>query len=211
MTYPRESTALLMIDPLNDFLADGGKLWPYGKAVAEKLGLHANLSRLLAAARAGGYSVVYVPHHRARPGDFARWKFMNPSHVGAQRVQPFALGTWGAEFHRDYTPQPDDVIAVEHWLHDGFASTDLAYQLQNRGIDRVVLAGMRGNTCVEATARHAVELGYHVTMVKDACGAFRWEEWVATMEVNALTFAHAILTTDEALAALGRGLPSAAA
>jgi nicotinamidase-related amidase len=61
---------------------------------------------------------------------------------------------------------------------------------------------MRANMCVEATARYGVELGYHVTIAKDATGTARWEEWVATIEVNAPSFAHAILSTDELLAAL---------
>jgi nicotinamidase-related amidase len=77
-------------------------------------------------------------------------------------------------------------------------------QLQVRGIERVILAGMRANTCVEATARHAVELGYHVTLAKDATAAFRWEEWVATVEINAPAFVHAILSTDEIIESLRR-------
>jgi nicotinamidase-related amidase len=63
----------------------------------------------------------------------------------------------------------------------------------------VVVAGLRANTCVEATARHAVELGYHVTIVKDATAAFRPEEWSATIEVNAPTFAHSIVTTESVI------------
>lgn len=65
------------------------------------------------------------------------------------------------------------------------------------GIDRIVLCGLRANACVEGTARWAVELGYHVTLVGDATAAFRWEEWAATVETNAPSFAHAIVTTGE--------------
>ena len=55
---------------------------------------------------------------------------------------------------------------------------------------------MRANTCVEGTARYAVELGYHVTIASDSTAAFRWEEWLATMEANAPTFAHAVSTAE---------------
>lgn len=201
-SYPRSSTALLLIDPYNDFLADGGKLWPHLREVAERLGLRAHLSVLLAAARATSVRVFFVPHHRHRPGDFEGWRFMNPTHAGARRLTPFELGTWGAEFFAGLEPRPGEVIIHEHWLHSGFANTDLDYQLRNHAIDHIVIAGLRGNACVEATARYGVELGYHVTLVKDATATFRHEEWVATMEVNAPSFAHAIVTTDELIQAL---------
>ncbi len=200
MSYPHASTALLLMDPYNDFLAEGGKLWPRVRPLAEELQLLPHLRALLAAARANDIRPFFVPHHKADPLDFDGWKFMNPTHLGARRIEPFVRGTWGAEFHVDLQPQLGEVIVGEHWLHSGFANTDLDYQLRNRGIDHVILAGMRGNACIEATARYAVELGYHVTLVKDATGAFSRAEWAATMEVNAPAFAHAIATTAEIVA-----------
>ena len=41
-------TALLVIDPFNDFLAEGGKVWPFAREVAEAIGLNRNLERVLA-------------------------------------------------------------------------------------------------------------------------------------------------------------------
>ena len=61
---------------------------------------------------------------------------------------------------------------------------------------------MVANTCVEATARYAAELGYHVTLVRDATAAFSSEKMHAAHEINGPTFAHAILTTNEVIAAL---------
>jgi nicotinamidase-related amidase len=189
------STALLLVDPLNDFISEGGKIWPYLREMAGRLDTLANMRRLLASARERGWRVFFVPHHRAEPGDFEGWRFLNPSHAVARRIQPFARGTWGGEFHPDFQPRAGEVVVHEHWLHSGFVNTDLDYRLRTHGVDHLVLAGLRGNTCIEGTARHAVELGYHVTIVKDAIATFRHEEWVATVEVNAPTFAHAIVPT----------------
>jgi nicotinamidase-related amidase len=196
----RQATALLIVDPYNDFIAPGGKLWPFVRKVAERVGLLDNLRQLLAFARHAGYPVFFVPHHKWDEGDFEGWKFLNPTHAAARGIKPFVRGSWGAQFHADLQPRPGELIVQEHWLHNGFANTDLDYQLRNRGIDRLILAGLRGNTCIEATARHAVELGYHVTLVKDASATFRPEEWTATMEINAPSFAHAVVTTATLLA-----------
>ena len=41
------------------------------------------------------------------------------------------------------------------------------FQLQQRGIEKIIVVGVLANTCVEATARCSAELGYHVTLVRD--------------------------------------------
>lgn len=64
---------------------------------------------------------------------------------------------------------------------------------------------MRANTCIDTTARFAQELGYHVTLIRDAIGAFSLDEMTATFELNAPTYAHAIVTTGEFLGAVGVG------
>jgi nicotinamidase-related amidase len=206
-SHSSSSSALVLIDPLNDFIAEGGKLWLYSRQVAEDIQLLPHLRALQAAARDAGLPVFFVPHRRFEAGDFKGFKFMNPTHAGMQALRPFERGSWGGDFHDDFQPRLDlgDVVVLEHWLHNGFANTDLDFQLKIHGIDRLLIAGMRGNTCVEATARAAVELGYHVTLVKDASAAFSAQEWRATFEVNAPAFAHAIVTTSEAVEGLGRG------
>jgi nicotinamidase-related amidase len=61
---------------------------------------------------------------------------------------------------------------------------------------------MVANTCIEGAARWGMELGYHVTLVRDATAAFDQEGMHAALEVDGPRFAHAILTTEELLARL---------
>jgi ureidoacrylate peracid hydrolase len=53
-------------------------------------------------------------------------------------------------------------------LVSGFANTDLDLQLKKHGIHQLIVIGLIAHTCVEATVRFAAELGYQVTMVRDA-------------------------------------------
>jgi nicotinamidase-related amidase len=204
LTYPPDRTALLFVDPYNDFLSDGGKLWPRVKEVAEEVGLLANLRTILAAVRDAGIPVVIVPHRRWEAGDYEGWEHATPYQVGTGRKQMFARGTWGGEWHPDFAPRPGDIVVKEHWGSSGFANTDLDFRLKQRGILRVIVIGMLANTCIECTSRFATELGYHVTLVKDATAAFTEEMMYAAHELNGPTFAHAILTTTELVAALPR-------
>ena len=201
-TYAAGRTALLIVDPYNDFMSEGGKLYEATKETAQTVGMYDNMRKLIPAIRAARIQVVIVPHHRWREGDYKGWKHMNPSQVRTNEGQHFAAGTWGGEFRREFGPREGDVVALEHWSQSGFANTDLDAQLTQRGIEQIVLVGMVANTCIESTARFGMELGYHVTLIKDATAAFDQEGMHAAHEVDGPRFAHAILNTEELLARL---------
>ena len=202
LLYSQDRTALLLVDPYNDFLSEGGKLWPMVENVASEVGLLTNLRAITAAARREGIAVFIVPHHRWEPGDYADWNHPTPYQLTAGRRQSFARGTWGGDWHPDFAPRPSDVLIKEHWGASGFTNTDLDLRLRQRGIHQVIVIGLLANTCIESTGRSATELGYHVTLVKDATAAFNEEMMYAAHELNGPTFAHEILTTAELIAAL---------
>ena len=200
--YSVDDTALLIVDPYNDFMSEGGKLYERTKETAEAVGFYDNMRKLIPAVRAAHIQVFIVPHHRWREGDYTGWKHMNPSQIRANEDQDFAAGTWGGEFHLEFGPREGDVIVLEHWAQSGFANTDLDSQLQQRGIQKIILVGMLANTCIEGAGRLGMELGYHVTLIKDATASFSHEGMHAAHEVNGPLFAHAILTTKELLSLL---------
>lgn len=202
MGYDPSTTAILLVDPYNDFLSEEGKVWPLAKQVAEEVHLLDNLRGVITSARTGGFRIFFVPHHRAEPGDIADWLHPTPYQKLISEHQSFAKGSWGGTFHDDFQPQPGDVVVHEHWQSSGFANTDLDQQLKQHGIRSIVLIGMVANTCIEATGRYGSELGYHVTLVKDATAAFSHEAMHAAHDINGPTYAHAILTTDQLLAQL---------
>jgi nicotinamidase-related amidase len=86
-----------------------------------------------------------------------------------------------------------------------FANTDLDMLLKQHWIAKVIVIGLLANMCVETTGRFAMELGYHVTLVKDATAAFNKDRMHAGDELNGPTYAHAILSTVEAVAAHPQG------
>ncbi|HEX7913355.1 MAG TPA: isochorismatase family cysteine hydrolase [Paraburkholderia sp.] len=202
VAYDTSSTALLFVDPYNDFLSEGGKVWPFVKDIAAQVGLLDNLRTINGAVRRAGIQVVYVPHRRWQPGDYQCWCHPSPSQRKIMDGHHFAKGEWGGEWHPDFAPQPGDIVALEHWGSSGFANTDLDFQLKQHRITHVVIVGLLANTCIEATARYATELGYHVTLVKDATAAFRQEMMHAAHDLNGPTYAHSILNTHELIDAL---------
>jgi nicotinamidase-related amidase len=204
MTYDPSTTAILLVDPYNDFLSEGGKLWPRVKAVAEEAKLLDHLRAVVSTARDRGLKIFFVPHHRWESGDYVAFDNPSPYQLAGANAQIFAKGSWGGTFHDDFQPQPGDVVIHEHWGSSGFANTDLDLQLKQHGVRRIILIGMIANTCIESTGRFGMELGYHVTLVKDATAAFSQEAMQAAHTINGPNYAHAIVTTEELLAVLER-------
>jgi len=199
-TLTAESVGLLLVDPYNDFLHVEGKLYGAAEAVIDEVGMLNNMRAIVASARAAGIRIFFVPHHRASPSDFEGWTHVTPYQRGGHDLQLFAVDSWGGEWHSDFVPQADDVIAKEHWS-SGFASTDLDLQLKQHGVSQIVLIGMIANTCLESTGRYGMELGYHVTLVRDATAAFSREAMHTAHEINGPTYAHSIVSSDELLVA----------
>jgi nicotinamidase-related amidase len=200
--YPLDRTAYLLVDPYNDFLSEGGKVYPFIEAVADEVGLLDNLRALDAAVRAAGVPVFFVPHRRWEAGDYEHWDHPTPTQRLIMQRHHFARGEWGGEWHPDFTPRDGDVVVQEHWGQSGFANTDLDMRLKQKGITHVIVVGLLANTCIESTAKFAMELGYHVTLVRDATAAFTPAHMHAAHELNGPTFAHAIVTTKDLVAAL---------
>jgi nicotinamidase-related amidase len=174
--FDKEVTALLVIDPYNDFVSEGGKIWDRLKGVAEANDCVPRMSQVLNAARKAQLHVFYALHRRYRPGDYETWKCIAPIQKVALSRKPFEYGTWGGEIRPEFEPKPGEVVATEHWCSSGFANTDLDMQLKRHGIRQLIVIGLIAHTCVEATVRYAAELGYDVTVVKDATADYSDKE-----------------------------------
>ena len=205
--YEPARTGLVLVDPYNDFLAADGKVWPRVKDVAEWIGLHQNLRTLLAGSRAAGIRVFVAPHRRWRPGDLDGWTRIGRAYRSLVDGRLFEAGTVGGDWHPDFGPRDGDVVSTEHWGMNGFAHTDLDQQLRQHGVEDILLAGMTAPGCVEGTGRYALELGYRVTLVKDATAAFSREFQRAATELTGPLYAEAVLSTDDVLGRIRRHSP----
>lgn len=131
LKFDKEIAALLVIDPYNDFISEGGKVWDRLKTVAEANDCIPHMLQVLNAARKAEFHVFYALHRRYRPGDYENWKYIAPVQKAAWLHKSFEYGTGGGEIRREFEPQPDKIVALEHWGSSGFANTDLDLQLKN--------------------------------------------------------------------------------
>ncbi|MBY5361208.1 cysteine hydrolase [Rhizobium leguminosarum] len=202
LSYDPNNTGLLVVDPYNDFISEGGKIWPRIKEVAEANNCVPHMQQVLTAARAAKLRVFFAMHHRYREGDYENWKFVAPIQRAAWHRKSFEFGTWGGEFRAEFVPAAGEIVASEHWCSSGFANTDLDLQLKRHGIERIIVIGLVAHTCIEATVRFAAELGYDVTVVRDAVADYSDEMMHAALEINMPNYASAIVNTSDVVEAL---------
>ena len=210
VTVDLSNTALVVTDPQIDFLSPKGVTWKVvGKSV-EHHGTVANIGRLLKAAKSVGMTVAISPHYYY-PTDHG-WKFGGPleklmhaigmfDRKGSLDLKDFEGS--GADFMPEYKPYINDgktIIASPHKVY-GPEANDLNLQLRKAGIDKIILAGMSANLCVQAHMHELLEMGYEVAVVRDATAAAMLPEgdgYQAAL-INFRYMANALWRTDEAV------------
>jgi nicotinamidase-related amidase len=212
-TVDKGRTALVVTDPQRDFLSEDGVVWGVvGESVQEN-GTVEHLAQLLGAAHEAEIPVFISPHYYY-PHDH-EWDFGGALEKMMHAVGMFdregalttnGLSGSGADWHeplREYIEHDNVVVASPHKVY-GPESNDLVLQLRKRGIDKVILAGMSANLCVEAHLRELTEQGFEVSVVKDATAGAKLPggDFYQAAMLNFRMIASAVLSTDEAVQAI---------
>ncbi len=138
-------TALLIVDIQNDYFP-GGKLELVGSVEASL-----KAKTLLTLFRNQRMPVIHIQHISLRAG-----------------ASFFAPNTEGAEIHENVAPVNGEVVFQKHFPNS-FRGTTLLGDLQTRGIEHLVIAGMMTHMCIDATTRAAWDLDFTCTVAHDAC------------------------------------------
>lgn len=210
----RKDTALVVIDPQNDVLSSHGISWGLLSASVQQNHTVENLTRLFQAAKEQDYAVLISPHY-FYPTDQA-WQFGGPVEQimlesrEFYRPHPLSLEGFsgsGADWLEPLKPFIQDrktVVVNPHKVY-GPQTSDLILQLRKRRINKVILAGMMANLCIESHLRELLEQGFEVAVVKDATAGPRHPQlgdgYTAAL-INFGFLANAVLTTDDTVKAM---------
>ena len=203
-------TALVITDPQNDFLSPEGVTWGVvGESVTENNTVK-NIEKLFKVSKKRGVPVFVSPHYYY-PTDHG-WMFEGSlerlmhnigmfDRAGALNLQNFEnSGADWLDIYKKYIEDGETIIVSPHKVY-GPESNDLALQLRKRGIDKVILAGMSANLCVESHMRELLEMGFEVAVVKDATAAAIVPDGngYESALVNFRFIANTVWTTEEAV------------
>ena len=146
----QKKEALIIIDVQNEYFP-GGTCELYHPYEAENV-----IENLIAESRRVNRPIVYIQHFN-EPDDYF-----------------FLEGTKGAEISERIAPEPEDKIIIKRYPNS-FLHTELDAHLKSLGVEKLIVCGMMTHMCVDTTVRAAMDYGYEVTVIADAC---------ATMDLN---------------------------
>jgi maleamate amidohydrolase len=185
---PSADIALLLVDVTNSFYLKGlPNYYPEAERTLEPL------RRLLAAARAAERIVVHAAEQHYPGFDDFEWRKLPRHHF---------IGDADADFFPGFRPEGPREILMPKRRYSAFFATDLALFLAEQKIKRLVIAGVKTNVCIRATAQDAFAHGFDVIVPREATNSNRPHLAEASLE-DIHRYIGKVVPVDEAVAALG--------
>jgi nicotinamidase-related amidase len=177
-----DGTALIALHYQNDVLHPEGKIRVGLSADSPvRSAVIAAAQALLQGARQRDWPIVHV-RIAFRP-DFADLIANAPIFRNVAAAGAVVEGSWGAAFYEALQPDPTRAreFVVRHRRVNAFYGTELEELLRIVAAQRLVVAGVATHSVVESTVRHAVDMGYRVTVAADACASAQPAEHEASL------------------------------
>lgn len=176
-----ETEALIVIDVQNDFCPGGALAVADGDAVVPVInGLMDQFAVTVLTQdwHTGDHASFADNHPGAEPFATVQMPYGRQVLWPAHCIQ----GTAGAAFHPDLRTDPADLVIRKGFRpridsysaffeNDQKTPTGLEGYLRNRGVTHLTITGLATDFCVAWSALDAARLGFHVTVVADACRA----------------------------------------
>lgn len=148
--------ALLIIDVQNAMIAVESPVYKASEKIK-------SIQSIIHKARAKNIPIIYVQHN--------------------EHGSEFENGTDTWQIFAGIKPQVNDTV-IQKTESDSFYETPLKDVLEHNQIDQLVIVGMQTEYCVNATSTRAVELGFDVTLIKDAHSTWNSDEQSAIEIIN---------------------------
>lgn len=153
-------TALLLLDVQKDLVDITPGL--------KKNRIMENMVDVLKTARRRKANVIHIT--ASVRADFLDLPRDNPLWDGLRKKRQLIIGTRGAAIDPRVKPLKNELVLNKTCV-DPFLTTNLDQALQNADVNTIILVGLWTNYVVEATARHASDMGYRVILVREACAS----------------------------------------
>ena len=158
-------TALVVIDPQNDFLHEEGWYAQHGIDISHMRRTIEPTKELVGEARRRGVPVVWTRHGYADAAEAGPFLELRPFlEAGGLRRD-----TWGWELYDELGVQPDDPIVAKNRL-SAFFNTNLEDVLRDLDVETVLIAGVLTNQCVAATSKDASFRDFKPIVVEECTG-----------------------------------------
>ncbi len=194
--YPKNLTALVLVDVQKEFLLPKESGWKSVSKVAETVNYKNNLRSLIAFARTQGISIIYAPYT-----DKIKPAFETPAHQLMNRHIQVKTDTAKVEPGSLALPyilaNDNDTIIKDRTGLSAFSGSSLHKKLQAKNIENLIFAGPFINIGLDSSIRDAVEYGYHATLITDCAAATSDTEYEMAKDVTVPRFCQTLLSNKQ--------------
>jgi len=168
------TTALILIDFINEIVHDNGKLASKGYSdFVKENDVFQNLSFAIQKARENNILIVHVKVGFSE--NYNEQPKSSPLFGKANEFQVLKLNSWATEFHEQIDVKDSDIILTKHRVN-AFYGTPLDLILKNNKISSILVAGVATDLAVSNAVRDAHDRDYQVTILEDCCAAANGED-----------------------------------
>jgi len=162
-----DHAAILVINVQVDFCSLGGFAAKLGRDILPIRAIIPELKQFLKQARQSGLPVIFC-QYIARKG-------LSPQNIRINRdreekARMCLLDSRGSQLYQILPKEHEQT--VKHRYYDAFAATDLKERLDKLGIKTLLIAGVRTELSIDATAKRAISEGFEVVILKDLVGTY---------------------------------------
>jgi nicotinamidase-related amidase len=181
--------ALVIIDMQVDFCAPGGWVDQLGEDVSNTRSVIEPIRDALEAARAAGIAVIHT-----REGHVPDLSDLHANKQWRTRVHGLGIGDSGKngrilvhgepgwQIIPELAPIRGEIV-IDKPGKSSFHRTELANELAQRGITRLVVTGVTSDCCVQSTMRDGYEHGLECVLLEDCTAAVEGPNHDATLEI----------------------------